>query len=164
MHRFYLIVLMLSMFLLNQSVASQVWEASLVRVKDGDSILVKHEGRVKEIRLMGIDAPEYKQAYGPSARRFTQDFCEKNVLRLLVDGQDKYQRYLAWVYVEGDHLNHALIQQGLAWVFPALKDKAKKITLKALQKEARSKRLGLWSDSKPIAPWQFRRQQRNRKR
>ena len=38
-----------------------------VRIKDGDSFLMQSKGVRYEIRLYGIDAPEYKQPGGKNA-------------------------------------------------------------------------------------------------
>jgi len=43
----------------------------VVGVKDGDSIIVLHDGRGEEIRLNGVDCPEKGQAFGNRAKQAT---------------------------------------------------------------------------------------------
>lgn len=44
------------------------WEGYVTGVPDGDSLRVKKGGRVYEIRLYGIDSPEYGQFCWQEAR------------------------------------------------------------------------------------------------
>jgi endonuclease YncB( thermonuclease family) len=56
--------------LLASPLAASRFEGKVVRVKDGDSILVERSDvkRTSEVRLAGIDAPEAAQPWGPEAR------------------------------------------------------------------------------------------------
>jgi endonuclease YncB( thermonuclease family) len=51
---------------------ASAWQGRVVRVLDGDSLLVRDTSRVHEIRLYGIDAPEYKQSFGRQAARIAR--------------------------------------------------------------------------------------------
>lgn len=45
--------------------------ATVVRVKDGDTIVVLHDNKQIDIRLEGIDCPESGQAFGQKAKQAT---------------------------------------------------------------------------------------------
>lgn len=59
----------------------------------------------------------------------------------------------------GINANEAMIKSGLAWVY---RKYAKGYGhLYALEDEARNASRGLWTDSNPIAPWEWRKAKRN---
>lgn len=50
------------------------WEGQVIRVTDGDTIVVINEDREQvRIRLYGIDAPESDQAFGDEATEFVKE-------------------------------------------------------------------------------------------
>jgi len=133
---------------------AKVINGKVVKVQDGDTITVL-EGRTQhKIRLLGIDSPELGQAYGQKARQFTSTLVFGKQVKVIYSDKDQYKRVLGTVYtLGGANLNHELVRAGLAWHYTYYsKDKK----LAALEKAARKARRGLWTDSDPIAPWQFR--------
>lgn len=52
------------------SVAAWAWSGVVTHVSDGDTVWVEptQGGEAQKIRLLGIDAPEICQAWGPQAR------------------------------------------------------------------------------------------------
>jgi endonuclease YncB( thermonuclease family) len=51
-----------------------------------------------------------------------------------------------------------MIKQGMAWHY---KQYSKDQELASAEVKAREKRIGLWSDKAPIAPWEWRKGNRN---
>jgi micrococcal nuclease len=113
------------------------------RVVDGDTIVLA-DGR--RIRYIGINTPERGEPLWKEAR----DYNAKKVGGKLVTlefGQvteDTYGRTLAYVSVEGEMINAALLQAGLAHLFVI-----EQITyyhhFRRSQEEARTKQLGMWA-------------------
>src|SRR5690606_17407397 len=93
--------------------------AFVKRVVDGDTLLLATGERV---RLLGVDTPETKkpdtpvQPWGPEASQFTTDLVQGKTVTLVFDREryDKYQRLLAFVYIDGRCLNEELIRHGLS--------------------------------------------------
>ncbi len=89
------------------------------RVVDGDTIVLANNARV---RLIGADTPETVkpnwpvEPWGPEATQFTRDFLAGGTVQLQLDRErvDKYDRFLAYVWVDGRMLNEELIRAGLA--------------------------------------------------
>ena len=91
------------------------------RVVDGDTLLLANQAR---IRLQGPDTPETVkpgtpvEPFGPEATQFTQQFIDDcdGLVRLEFDRerQDKYGRFLAYVWADDRMLNEELIRAGLA--------------------------------------------------
>ena len=134
------------------------WEGKCVGVSDGDTIKVMHEGKAERIRLYGIDCPERKQAYGQKAKKFTSDMVFRKTVEVLQVDTDRYGRTVAWVYVGGRggrNLNHDLVGVGLAWHY--VRYAPDNPELKRIQADAQSNKRGLWRDSQPIPPWEYRR-------
>lgn len=126
----------------------------VVGVKDGDTIEVLFEGKSQTIRLVDIDCPEKKQAFGSKAKQFTSDLCFDKEVNVESNGKrDRYERILGTVYIENKNLNQELVKAGLAWHYKKYSDKQ---IFADLEQTARENKIGLWADSNPIAPWDFR--------
>ena len=138
------------------------WQGKVVRVLDGDSLLVKRGGRLHEIRLYGIDAPEYKQPFGQQARRVTNRMIYEKVVDIQPMDVDRYHRTVALVRVGGRLVNRELVHRGAAWLYPRYCKKQPLCRqLRAEEQQARSRRLGLWAAPNPLSPSQWKR--RNKK-
>ena len=72
---------------------------------------------------------------------------------------DRYGRFVSRVSVGGEDLSLALVAAGLAWHYVRYSDDA---ALARAEADARRKKIGLWAQSVPVAPWEFRRQSRRR--
>lgn len=131
---------------------------TVVRVKDGDTVRVRTAGRDIDVRLVDIDAPEKKQPYGAQARRRVQELVDGVEVTVRIVGRDKYGRSLGYIDLpDGRVLNRLLVQEGWAWRFDRYCNDAE---LLRLQQAARSARRGLWADTAPIPPWEFRHARR----
>ncbi len=138
------------------------WQGKVVRVLDGDSILVKRGGRLYEIRLYGIDAPEYKQPFGRQARRVTSRLVYKKIVDIQPMDVDRYHRTVALVSVGGRLVNRELVHRGAAWLYPRYCKKQPLCRqLDTEEQQARSQHLGLWAGPNPLSPSQWKR--RNKK-
>jgi endonuclease YncB( thermonuclease family) len=129
-------------------------EGAVVRVRDGDSIVVMRGGVGVEVRLDGVDCPELAQAFGKKAKGFTSALAFGKAVRLVGKGKDRYDRELAEVILpDGRSLNRELVSAGYAWWYRAHSTDR---TLESLEQAAREARLGLWADPDPLPPWDFR--------
>jgi endonuclease YncB( thermonuclease family) len=124
----------------------------VLRVYDGDTILVSGAGKRNVIRLLGIDAPETSkgkgepgQPYSRAAQRHLADLILNRTVTLAVYGEDRYHRVLAVVYYESRDINLAMIQAGLAEVYRGrTPDGFAKAPYFASEAEARETRTGMW--------------------
>jgi micrococcal nuclease len=128
----------------------------VVSVIDGDTydILIEGHNTIR-VRMEGIDAPEKGMPYYRAAKAYLGKLCFKKNVRLETTGRDNHERLLAFSYLEdGTELSHQMIKSGLAWHF---KKYSSDTTLSNLEAEARSAKIGLWSDDRPMPPWENRR-------
>jgi endonuclease YncB( thermonuclease family) len=109
-----------------QDVLAGPVEATLLRVVDGDTLLVRARvwldlEVITRVRLRDVNAPELRsrdedeRARAQAARAFVATFTEGAMLRLSEIGQDKYGgRVVARVAVDGADLGAALLAEGHA--------------------------------------------------
>ena len=111
-----------------------------------------------EIRLLDIDCPELAQAFGRQAKKQTSDLCFGKSVTVKANGKDRYDRTLAHVILpNGKQLNRELVKAGLAWWYRKYSDDQ---SLGKLEADAKKSKRGLWTDVKPVAPWDWRAAQR----
>ena len=124
----------------------------VLRVYDGDTVLVSGGSGQRVVRLLGIDAPETSKASGepgqPYSRKAQQhlaDLILNRSVTLVLYGQDRYQRLLAIVYHGGKDINHAMLRAGLAEVYRGRTPEGfDKTPYLATQRHARRERRGMW--------------------
>lgn len=112
------------------------YRVELIRVVDGDTLWVRIYLRPRQwvkqkLRLRGLDCPEMSTPEGKAAKRFVDALLAKTVsITINTTKPDKYDRYLADVFLEGDFsqlsalnsqpseaplfLNNALLENGQA--------------------------------------------------
>lgn len=96
--------------------------ARVVRVVDGDTIEARIDGRVEDVRYIGVDTPETVkpgapvECFGPRASAFNHHLVEGRRVRLVlgVERRDKYGRLLSYVYLGRLFVNAELLRRGFA--------------------------------------------------
>jgi endonuclease YncB( thermonuclease family) len=132
---------------------ADTFEGAVVRVVDGDSLIVRFNKQQIRVRLKEIDAPEIKQAFGKDSRQSLEQMCATKTVKVLWTEKDRNGRTLGRVWCAGIDANAEQVRRGMAWVFDRyVRDRS----LYSLQDAARLGRLGLWADSAPIPPWRWR--------
>ncbi|RLM21561.1 hypothetical protein BIY29_13570 [Brenneria alni] len=125
----------------------------VVKVIDGDTIVVRQNGVSYRIRMLGIDAPEYHQPYGKDSRRALDRQIGGKRVTVQYDEKDRYDRYLGTVYYRNNNINLNLLRNGEVWVY---KQHRHNRELMRYENAARQQRLGLWRHPHPQAPWVYR--------
>lgn len=116
-------------------------------VIDGDSINVGG----KEVRLFGLDAPEYKQncfdeknqeyACGLMSRAFLLELAHKKQVKCIYAEKDKYDRFLSKCFVGEISINEELVKNGMAVIYNFTESDEK---MDALEEAAKKQKLGIW--------------------
>jgi len=134
---------------------ADTFKAQVLHVVDGDTIHISAGGQETTVRLMAVDCPESGQRFGEDATRLVSELTSGKQVIVRGSEHDKYGRLLADVILlDGCDLSLRLVASGNAWWYRkyAPNDKA----LEILENEARQAKRGLWADSSPIPPWEFR--------
>jgi endonuclease YncB( thermonuclease family) len=140
--------------LLTGPALAEEFTARVVGITDGDTLRVLHDHRSATVRLVGVDAPEKRQAYGERAKRFTADLAFDRTVTVRTAGRDRNGRLLGEVVLpDGRSLNQELVRAGYAWWFRRYSRDGR---LARLEEEARASRRGLWADRAPEPPWEYR--------
>lgn len=131
----------------------------VVGVADGDTLTVLDaDNRRYKIRLSAIDAPEKNQPFGMRSKQALSSLCFGKESRVTPLKKDRYERAVADVNCGGKNANEEQIRAGMAWVY---RKYAKGYgDLYRLEDEARVGRQGLWADSEPVPPWEWRKSRR----
>lgn len=140
-------------------------ELEIVDATGGDTITVVNTAKQRlTIRLQGIDAPEIGQRYAEAAHKQLAELVRGKTALIEFDPKgkpDREGRVIAKVYVSGRDIGLSQIQAGLAWYCKDYK-KAQTDTDRSIyvdaESEARANKVGLWSESSPRAPWDYRRE------
>lgn len=125
----------------------------VVEVTDGDTLTVLVGKQQIKVRLVEIDAPEGGQAFGNRSKQSLSEICFGKTAVLIDKGTDRFERMLARVECDRVDANEEQVRRGMAWVYDQyVTDHG----LYAIQDNAKSKKLGLWTDPKPTPPWEWR--------
>lgn len=131
---------------------------SVVRVIDGDTIVVEVGDTEEKVRLIGVDTPETVdprkkvQCFGKEASSKMKEILTGQNVELISDqtqdDRDKYGRLLRYVYLEdGTFVNKLLIQEGFAHEYTYRLPYKFQKEFKEAEVFARTNSLGLWSAS-----------------
>jgi micrococcal nuclease len=130
--------------------------AQLVRVVDGDTIIVRINNEEERIRIIGIDTPESVQpntpieCFGKEASGYTKELL-KEISELNIetdptqDTRDRNGRILAHVFVGGVNLGETLVRGGYAYEYTYNDPYKYQSKYKEAQKYAKDNAIGLWS-------------------
>jgi endonuclease YncB( thermonuclease family) len=93
--------------------------ARVIKVIDGDSIVVKLNGSLFEVRYIGINTPEYDSDERSAAILATQAnedllFGKEVFLFKDVSNTDKYGRLLRYVFTDKEFVNLEMVLKGFA--------------------------------------------------
>jgi endonuclease YncB( thermonuclease family) len=156
--------------------AGEFIQGRVVGVSDGDTITVLDANREQhKIRLSGIDAPEKAQPFGQRSK--------ENLSRLVFDRnvtvewrkKDRYGRTVGKVMVAESGCRdancpkaldacNAQIDAGMAWWYRQYareQEPGDAHRYEQSELEARTRRIGLWTESQPTPPWDWRKERKS---
>lgn len=153
-------------FIICLFVSTLVVDAKKITVKfdscvDGDTAKFLYKNKIITTRFLAVDTPETKhptkpvEAWGKEASDYT---CNKikNANKIVLeyddnsDEVDKYNRHLAWVWVDNKLLQKELISKGYAKVAYLYGNYKYTKELQEIEKTAIDKKLGIWSDDNKV--------------
>jgi len=138
-------------------------KGKVIKVKDGDTVVVLLGNNKQEtLRLAEVDCPENGQAFGKNAKQFTSSQIFGKTVVFYRMSKDRYRRTVAKIfYDDNKYLSAEIIKSGLGWwYFKA----SKNIVLKDYEIKAKNSKTGLWKDGNAISPWEFRKNNKKKKR
>ena len=136
----------------------------VIKVSDGDTLNIqkvengKFVGEMLRIRMYGMDAPEKTQDYGSESRQALEKLVTGKNLSVEVKNKDRYGRTVAIIYANGKNVNEEMVKTGNAWWY---QEYAKKdMQFEEYQKNAKQKKLGIFSRKGYTEPWNYRKEKK----
>jgi endonuclease YncB( thermonuclease family) len=136
-----------------------------MQVKDGDTVVISpiEGGQFFICRLYGIDAPETPkngkpgQPYGEESTKELKKLILGQEVTAEIRDRDKYNLEVSVIRKGVKDMNLEMISRGAAWAYRKyLKPPYASEYIEA-ESAARGKGLGLWQQSNPEPPWEFRK-------
>lgn len=134
--------------------ASAGTEAVVLRVVDGDTIVVRVAGREERVRYIGVDAPELANADtgqpaecgGPAAQDANAAIVDGATVELERDAsdRDRFGRLLRHVWVGDALASRQLVLAGVVEARSYPPDTVRDGELDAAEREARQRGAGIW--------------------
>lgn len=130
-------------------------EVTLNTTVDGDTAKFNLNNEIVTVRFLAVDTPETKhpdkgvEPYGPEASNFTKEKLT-NAKKIVLEYDnnstktDKYNRHLAWIWVDDELLQELLIESGLAKVEYVYGDYKYLEQLQEKETIAKQNKIGLW--------------------
>lgn len=130
--------------------------ADFVRHVDGDTTVLRIDGKEQKVRFLLVDTPETVkpktkvQPFGLEASKRTKELLSTaSEITFEYDSGDKTDRYgrvLGYIFVDGTLLQKTLVSEGLARVAYVKEPNTKYLLeLEEAQEKAKNESLGIWS-------------------
>ena len=137
---------------------------TVIDVNDGDTFTIVSLNKPVKIRLLAVAAPSDLQAFADVARQHLADLILHKTVLVEYSGLVENNLILGKVSCRDVDIGAQMLRDGVAWF-----DKASSSRLTDSDRQvysdcevaARNEQRGLWRDPAPIAPWEFRNQQRS---
>jgi micrococcal nuclease len=131
--------------------------AEVLRVVDGDTIVVSVGGREEDVRYIGVDTPESVapgepvECFGTRASAFNERLVAGRRVRLRFDDErrDRYGRLLAYVYLGPRLVNAELVRRGYARTLTIAPNDSRAGIFARLERKAARTGRGLWGACAP---------------
>ena len=129
------------------------------RIVDGDTVVVKIDGKSMKVRLVGVDTPETVhpnkpvQRYGKEASRFLSNLLKGEKVYIEWKPDEKIDRYgrallYLWRAPDGLFVNLEIVRQGYGHAYTRFPFKHTEL-FRHYEKKARDAKRGLWSPDAP---------------
>lgn len=139
-----------------KEVVLEEYEAEVVRVVDGDTVIVKTDEGVEErVRLLLIDTPESvhptepEQLFGKESSEYAKEILkEGDVVKLEIGKpeRDRYDRLLAYIWIDDVNFNQLMIEKGYARVGYVYEPNTKYLKeFEEAEIKAKNKKENIWS-------------------
>ena len=143
------------------AVSAATLQARVIEVRTGNTIVVSNINRPVSVRLKAVAPPEVGQRFNEVARDHLKALVlDKTVTVEYTHFADNYLE--ARVLLNGIDIGSQMLRDGVAWYDRALDyelNQPDRDLYSECEAAARAEKRGLWQDSAPLAPWEYRRLQ-----
>lgn len=181
MRRFWILIPVVLLCFTSTAFAKQPMftvQGKITMVSDGDTVHFHDASGTKlKVRLYGIDAPETAkmnkrigvvskpgQPYGEEAEKALRNKVLGKTVRMEIMDKDRYKRMVSIIYLDNRNINQEMVSEGWAWAYRQYLERPHASEYIDAEEQARKQKLGLWQQSNPQPPWEFRKLQKKSKR
>lgn len=155
MKKIIMVIILTFIFILNTN-AKKI-KVDFDKCIDGDTISIKNNEIYAKVRFLAIDAPEIdkQEPYSTEAKEYLCNLI-KNGKNLYLefdnksDKVDKYDRTLAWVWIDDTLIQYEMVKNGYAKVAYLYSEYKYTSELKKFEEYAKDNKLNIWSDYIPV--------------
>lgn len=153
-------LLFFAAILASTTACAETLQGRVIAIADGDTVTVLDASNTQtKIRLMGIDAPEKKQAFGQRSKQHLSDLVFDKQVTVEYSKKDRYGRTIGKILVNGVDANLEQVKAGMAWHYKQYQKEqtpSDRALYSEAEDQARTGHVGLWIDLDPTPPWTFR--------
>ena len=163
MNKFSFLIILLFFCILslsgNNNSVETVVSGKVIKVADGDTItILNSEKKQIKIRLYGIDAPEKAQDYGKISKNYMSELVAGKTINVTVIDIDRYGRSVGRIKIDDKEVAEEMLKAGLAWVYTYYCKIPECEYWKELETQAKTGKIGLWSNPTAQEPWKWRKE------
>jgi endonuclease YncB( thermonuclease family) len=166
--RIALTLCLLVLMVTGEASAGRIVTGVVRAVYDGDTVLLatREESHLK-VRLYGIDAPETRkpdqpgQPFGDASKRTLMKKIMGRQVSAEIITVDQYKRVVAVIRSANRDINREMVAEGMAWAYRQYLHAPYTSEYIGSESRARSQQAGLWRDTNPLPPWEYRHALKN---
>ena len=151
----------IALMLMTLAAHSDTLTGHVVGISDGDTLTLLVDRQQYKIRIAGIDAPERHQAWGDKSKLNISRLSFNKTAVADCPKVDRWGRQICKVTVNAVDLGLEQIKDGMAWWYKKYAKEQStddRSVYENAELMAQLRRLGLWGDTNPMPPWDFRRE------
>lgn len=135
--------------------SSERQTAKVIKITDGDTIVVEIDGQEFPLRYIGVDTPETGDVGGASATEFNRSLVDGKTVTLVKDNSevDRYDRLLRYVFVGDVFVNNEMVRAGYASSGSWPPDTSCDAQFSKTYQTAKANMVGLWVPTKTVKPY-----------
>jgi micrococcal nuclease len=135
---------------------------TVIATTDGDTVQVQDRKETYAVRLACIDAPERLQAGGLQATTHLRELLPEGTQVKVDVVETEAEQPIVEIFKDGQSVNLQMVREGMAVIYPRQFQPcySNRHEYYQAQAEARQQQKGLWAQTNPLMPWEWR--QRNR--
>jgi len=152
-----LLMMLIVMMSLTSIALAQNYTGKVISVTDSSNISVMNGSNSATVRLNCAASPAAGQPFAEEAQKYLRELITGKSVEVRTVWVDYDKRQVALVLLDGKSVGAMLARAGFAWYDGRHR---KDGDIAAAQAEAQAKKLAIWSQPDPVAPWTFLTDQR----